>query len=160
MIQKKSLKDAIQNPEIISVVGGLLNIDGYAKIYTISNGDPTKDRVKLFSIKGASRCVVLLNLFSYANQSRVNILFDIIATSSSISINATSINGGYNPNGNFTVKIWKNEEAAGEYSFYINTPYGEIINPQCSFVFLLKSGNLKVYNTISPLPESAELITL
>lgn len=25
MIQKKSLKDAIQNPEIISVVGGLLN---------------------------------------------------------------------------------------------------------------------------------------
>ena len=24
MIQKKSLKDAIQNPEIISVVGGLL----------------------------------------------------------------------------------------------------------------------------------------
>ena len=26
MIQKKSLKDAIQNPEIISVVGGLLPI--------------------------------------------------------------------------------------------------------------------------------------
>ena len=27
MIQKKSLKDAIQNPEIISVVGGLLDVD-------------------------------------------------------------------------------------------------------------------------------------
>lgn len=141
-------------------MGGLLNIDGYAKIYTINNADPSTDRVKLFSIKGASRCVVLLNLFSYTNQSRVNILFDIIASSSTISINATPLNGTYNPNNDFSVKIWKNKEADNEYSFYINPPYGELIRPQCSFVFLLKTGNLKVYNTISPLPESAELITL
>lgn len=31
MIQKKSLKDAIQNPEIISVVGELLKINSYFK---------------------------------------------------------------------------------------------------------------------------------
>lgn len=141
-------------------MGGLLNIDGYAKIYIIPNGDPGKDRVKLFSIKGTSRCVVLLNLFSYINQSRVNILFDIIVTSSTHSINATPLNGAYIPNGDFVVKIWKNKEADNEYSFYIKAPYGEIIYPQCTFVFLLKTGNLKVYNTISPLPESAELITL
>lgn len=40
MIQKKSLKDAIQNSEIISVVGGLLNI-GSALLYkgVINNSD-------------------------------------------------------------------------------------------------------------------------
>lgn len=141
-------------------MGGLLNIDGYAKISIIPNGNPTNERIKLFSIKASSRCVVLLNLFSYINQSRANILLDIIVTSSTISINATIINGQYNTNTDYSVKIWKNKEADNEYSFYINPPYGEILYPQCSFVFLLKTGNVKVYNTISPLPESAELITL
>lgn len=55
MIQKKSLKDAIQNPEIISVVGGLIGVvnslknglmpkDGFIeREYTVTNSTPVKD---------------------------------------------------------------------------------------------------------------------
>ena len=57
MIQKKSLKDAIQNPEIISVVGGLIGTvnsskdglmpkDGFIeRDYTVTNDYPVKDIV-------------------------------------------------------------------------------------------------------------------
>lgn len=43
MIQKKSLKDAIQNPEIISVVGGLLDIDSLNVLRISSTDTPIGD---------------------------------------------------------------------------------------------------------------------
>ena len=77
MIQKKSLKDAIQNPEIISVVGGLI-------------GDATKDKSGLMTSKTYTQCMYFKPFDTYIapGNSRIlkftrNILSKFIVTSDS-----------------------------------------------------------------------------
>ena len=102
MIQKKTLKEAIKNPEIISVVGGLIGIETLqlSKLvsYSAVSGDGTYKIIDKSTTKGTFRFVYLEDryqpyifyiskyLTSYKSEYRVNKILSGNTTASSIKI--------------------------------------------------------------------------
>lgn len=64
MIQKKSLKDAIQNPEIISVVGELIGLKNYVRMHKYPTSTIRKDWCFLGRFSNASKSLsVVLRIY-------------------------------------------------------------------------------------------------
>lgn len=91
MIQKKSLKEAIQNPEIISVVGGL--IKNISTEYTLQKGVKTLIATRAglyYMLEKTSDSLSCLISFSYSNAN--NTLGAKIVGGGSITISAENSN--------------------------------------------------------------------
>lgn len=77
MIQKKSLKEAIQNPEIISVVGGLLRNSLFPQSGKITDANNAKSN-GIYSMNGTTgNCPISFGLLIVYNESSTNYIVQL-----------------------------------------------------------------------------------
>ena len=141
MIQKKSLKEAIQNPEIISVVGELLP-------FTQQKNDVSESKKLLIDIK-SGKVVILLTIEGSSNTTALYLVHVSVTNKSYFSVELlnsdTTVNSGA--------------------KFYIDKSSGIKVyaeRPGCVFNVTLLQGNINYIplTNVDLIPSSAELVSI
>lgn len=143
MIQKKSLKDAIQNPEIISVVGGLIwNIDIKR---AFGRNSVTKGYIcQLFTFKGSYEysSIIFRTVFGGYYGSQITRSVTITCTANG----AFKIEGNGNDTTNAGLSLFYNKNDDG-ITFYVGGNKSSLITP-FSCEILQYEGNVSILNKI------------
>lgn len=149
MIQKKSLKEAIQNPEIISVVGGL-----------IGTATPTKN-----GLMPSSQCIVTgstdnssRNVLRIRNKN--SIAFDFHHSSNNIGINSLRITRIYNDT-NIVAKEIFTTNSSNKVKIYYDENYLYLKKSWAGLFTLVPLFGINIESDyISTVPENATEITI